>query len=148
MLARAWSVAGLDDGAARSRRRVLFLVATLLSLAVTGVPLASDARGLFAGDPASLVNVVSDLGDVVTLALVAPVLQTTLAMRGGLLGWPWGLLTLSNIAWVFYDALSSSLDLWHVESGAMLIASEAVRVFASGAAFSAGVAQRFAVKEE
>ena len=149
MLARAWSVAGLDEeGEARSRRHLMFAGAAILALCITGWPLVQDVRGLVGGKPGSLISIASDLGDTFSLALVAPVMLTALAMRGGVLRWPWGMLTASGLAWIVYDATSSVIDLPRVGPGLALVASESFRVLANGWVFSAGVAQRFAVKPD
>jgi hypothetical protein len=147
-LATAWSVAGLvaDDAVAR-RRLLMYAVAGLLSVLVTGWPLVADVRLLLAGDTGSLVAIASDVGDIVTLALVAPVLHTALAMRGGLLIWPWGLVTLSNLAWIVWDASSGLIALGHVGAAPVLIASESVRVLATSCTLAAGLAQRASVRE-
>jgi len=146
MLARAWTVAGLDDDdASRMRGRLLFAAAVVVSLAITGWPLVHDVRALFAGDLAATVNIASDLGDTICLALVAPVMQTALAMRGGMLRWPWGLLTSSGIAWIAFDAVSGVVELLHVEQARWLVVAEALRGLACAFFFSAGMAQRLAV---
>ena len=148
MLARAWNVAGLDDDddhGARARRRAMFAGAAVLALAITGWPLLQDVRLLIGGDPIALISIASDLGDTFTLALVAPVMHTALAMRGGVLRWPWGMMTLSVLAWLVYDATSSFIDLTRMGPGLALVASESFRVLANGWVFSAGVSQRLAV---
>jgi hypothetical protein len=146
MLASAWNVAGLgDEGEGVTRRRAMFAGAALLSLAITGVPLWRDVRDCIGGQHEALVSIASDLGDTFTLALVAPVMQTALAMRGGLLRWPWGYLTASGVAWIVYDMTSSLISQGHVGSGLPLAASESLRVLANGYVFAAGVSQRMAV---
>jgi hypothetical protein len=147
MLARAWTVAGLedDDDASRTRGRLLFAAAIAVSLAITGWPLVHDVGALASGDLGATVNIASDLGDTICLALVAPVMHTALAMRGGMLRWPWGLLTVSGIAWIAYDAASGGVELLHVEQARWLIVTEAIRGLACAFFFSAGMAQRIAV---
>ena len=146
MLARAWTVAGLDeDGAGRTRRLALFAGAAILALCISGWPLLEDVRGLAESRPGSLISIASDLGDTFSLALVAPVMLTALAMRGGVLRWPWGMLTASGIAWLIYDATSYAFDPHRAGPGLALVGSESFRVLANGWVFSAGVAQRFAV---
>ncbi len=147
MLARAWSVAGLeeDDDGSRTRGRLLFAAAVVVSLAITGWPLVHDVGELVAGDIGAAVNIASDIGDTVCLALVAPVMQTALALRGGTLRWPWGLLTSSGIAWIAYDAASGVVEVLHVEQARWLIVTEAIRGLACAFFFSAGMAQRIAV---
>lgn len=148
MLARAWSVSGLeddDDAPSRTRRRLLFAGAALLALAVTAWPLVHDLRALLAGDLGAAVSIASDLGDTICFALVAPVMQTALAMRGGLLRWPWGLLTSSGIAWIVFDAASGVVDALHVSGAHDLVVTEAFRALACGFVLAAGMAQRFVV---
>lgn len=145
MLARAWNVAGLeDDDASRARTRWLFAAGAVIALTVTGWPLVRDARALLGGDLGASVDVVSDLGDTACLALVAPVMQTALAMRGGVLRWPWGLLATSLLAWLAYDAASSLIDP-QVAPARWVVAAETVRALACAYAFAAGLAQRRAV---
>jgi hypothetical protein len=144
MLARAWSISGLDDddGRARTRRRLLFGAGAVLALLITGWPLAHDVRALAEGDVGALVSIASDLGDALCLALVAPVMQTALAMRGGLLLWPWGMLTISGVAWLLYDAGSSLVEVTHAGAPAFIVATEALRAIACGYVLTAGLAQR------
>lgn len=148
MLARAWSVAGLveDDEAASSRGRVLFAGAIVAALAITGWPLVHDARALLGGDLGATVSIASDLGDTICLALVAPVMQTALALRGGLLRWPWGLLAASGLAWIVFDAASGIVEALQVEQARWLVLTEGIRGVACASFFAAGVAQRLAVR--
>lgn len=145
MLARAWNVAGLEeDEASRARGRLLFAAAAVVALAITGWPLVHDARELLSGDVDASIAVVSDLGDAACLALVAPVMQTALAMRGGVLRWPWGLLAASLLAWLVYDASSGLVDATSA-GGGWLVVSEAFRALACVYGLVAGLAQRRAV---
>jgi hypothetical protein len=72
-------------------------------------------------------------------------MRTALALRGGTLRWPWGLLTSSGVAWIAYDAASGVVELLHVEQARWLIVTEAIRGLACAFFFSAGMAQRIAV---
>jgi hypothetical protein len=146
MLAQAWSVAGLeDDDDALRRRRAMFLGALVLSLGICGWPLVHDVLDLAGGERMALVSVASDLGDAISLILVAPVMHTALAMRGGVLRWPWGFLTASGLAWLAYDVSSGVVEALHVGPGIVLMASEALRALANGYICAAGVAQRMTV---
>ncbi len=148
MLARAWTVAGIeedDGGASRARGRIIFAAAVVVALAVTGWPLAQDLRALAGGDASSLVSIASDLGDTICFALVAPLLQTALAMRGGALWWPWGLLTAGGVAWILYDAATGVGQIARVEPGPWAILTEALRALACSTMFAAGLAQRMVV---
>lgn len=79
--------------------------------------------------------VASDLGDTISVALLAPVLQTALALGGGLLRWPWSFLAASGMSWLLYDATASESHL----------ASEIFRALACMFLFSVAVAQRRAI---
>lgn len=152
MLARAWSVSGLeeeDEGEGRTpaRRRLLFAGAALLAVAITGWPLAHDVLLLAHGDLGATVSIASDLGDTICLALVAPVMLTALAMRGGVLRWPWGFLAASGLAWVLYDADSGLIEALNANGAGSLITSEAIRALACAFFLSAGLAQRLVVTQ-
>jgi hypothetical protein len=68
------------------------------------------------------------------------VLLTAIAMRGGVLTWPWALMTASLILWLLYDAVSI---LEHALPGhdAARIARETCRALACATEFAGGLAQ-------
>jgi hypothetical protein len=146
MLARAWSVAGLGDADDRGRRRLLTIVAGVIAVVVVGHNMHTDINALRGGNLDGGVMIASDLGDIVSMALIAPVLLTALAMRGGLLVWPWALLTASMLGWLFYDATTS---VGHVVRGGNSLrqTAEVFRTLACTFSFSAGMAQRIVVAE-
>lgn len=146
LLARAWTVAGLDEGDAPTGKWPLRTGAIAVSLLVTGWPLVGDLEALTHGDAFAVVPLVSDVADTVVLALLAPLLRTTLALQGGVLRWPWALLTVGNVLWLVFDAVYGVLGLLHVDPSRAHVATEALRVVATLYTFSAGLAQRRAVK--
>jgi hypothetical protein len=146
MLARAWSVAGLEAGEQPTRRWALQAVAVVVALLVTGWPLLGDVTALAHGDVLAVAPLVSDVADTIVLALLAPLLRTTLAFEGGVLRWPWALLTLGNLLWLVFDAVYGVLGLLHVDPSRAHVATEALRVLATLYACSAGFAQRRAVR--
>jgi hypothetical protein len=92
-------------------------------------------------------GVFSALGDMVSLWLIAPLLLTALALRGGLFGWPFALLTASYVAWLGYDALGVvGAELGLGPAGART-ASELFRALGCLYGLSAGLAQRAVVRE-
>jgi hypothetical protein len=137
MLARAWSISGLDDDATRKRRRWMFALGCALSIALTGGPLVLHVRALAHGQWETIAPVASDLGDTISVALLAPVLQTALAMGSGSLRWPWSLLASSGVSWLLYDAT--------VYGSHATLVSETFRSLACMFLFSAGLAQRKAI---
>jgi hypothetical protein len=145
MLAHAWNTAGFDDDdRARARGRLWLAASVLGALAVTGWPLVHDVRDLIAGKSFAVVSVASDLGDMVGLALIAPLARTVLAMQGGVLRWPWAFLTAGTFAWVLYDIITAM----HIPTDAGRIATEAFRALATAYLFSAGMAQRVTMVAE
>jgi len=146
ILARAWTVAGLDEGDTPTGKWPLRTGAIAVSLLVTGWPLVGDLAALSHGDVVAVVPLVSDVADTVVLALLAPLLRTTLALQGGVLRWPWALLTVGNLLWLVFDAVYGVLGLLHVDPSRAHVATEALRVVATMYTFSAGFAQRKAVK--
>jgi hypothetical protein len=146
MLARAWSVSGLEAEDVPTRRWALQAVAVAVALLVTGWPLVGDLNALAHGDVLAVAPLVSDVADTIVLALLAPLLRTTLAFEGGVLRWPWALLTLGNLLWLTFDALYGLMALLHVEPARAHVALEALRVLATLYACSAGLAQRRAVR--
>jgi hypothetical protein len=145
LLARAWNVSGLEEAPA-GPRWALRGGGVAVALLVTGWPLWVDASKLFAGDLAAIPWVGSDLGDTVSFALVAPVLQTALALRGGALLWPWALLTAGGFCWILYDAGWGFGEILHADGDARVqIAVEAVRALACTYVAAAGMAQRAVV---
>jgi hypothetical protein len=146
ILARVWTVSGLDEGDAPTGKWPLRTGAVALAVLVTGWPLVGDLGALARGDAFAVVPLASDVADTVVLALLAPLLRTTLALQGGVLRWPWALLTVSNLLWLVFDAVYGVLGLLHVEPSRAHVATEALRVIATMYLFSAGFAQRKAVK--
>jgi hypothetical protein len=145
LLARAWTVSGLEEAPA-GPRWALRGAGLAVSLLVTGWPLWVDASKLFAGDLAAIPWVASDLGDTIAFALVAPVLQTALALRGGALLWPWALLTAGGFCWILYDAGWGFSELLHLDAEPRVrIAIEATRALACTYIAGAGLAQRAVV---
>jgi hypothetical protein len=146
MLARAWNVAGLEGEGVRGRRAALFAAGLGIALLIEGWPLIEHVRRLLDGDVGTLVDLVSDLADAVCFALVVPVLQTALALRGGALLWPWALLTLSGFCWILYDVAYGAVLARHAAGAVLLpVGAEALRALGTTFTAAAGLAQRRAV---
>jgi hypothetical protein len=146
-LARAWGMAGLELPGTTALRRVALTLAIGASLLFAGPAVLVDVR-LSVGHPDHIWTVLSDLGDLLALPVLAPVALTAIAVRSGTLRWPWALLTGSLLAWLLYDAVLSLPDLLHLADGAPFrLAGEQFRLFAATSAFAAGLAQKRAVRE-
>jgi hypothetical protein len=148
MLARAWQVAGLEHVGSRGVRGAALGFAVLASVFFAGPGLVIDLRYTLAGHAGYYWTVASDLGDLLALPVLAPVGMTALAVKGGTLRWPWGLLTASLAAWLLYDAALTVPELLGIaDQGAFRLVADGFRVFAATSAFAAGLAQRKAMRE-
>jgi hypothetical protein len=146
ILARAWSVAGLhDDPAEAADRRAWLSAAVVVAVAIEAGPLVHDLRSVLAGRIEGLTDVSAEIGAGVGLALLVPVMRTARTMRGGLLWWPWGLLTASGVSWAALDAVTATSDAFHATGARVAIITEIPRALACGFYCAAGLAQRRAV---
>ena len=142
LFARAYRVAGIDLGST-AKKVTVGAIAGALALAVAGVQLLEAARAVAAGRLASLVDLFGATGDVIVIALIAPILLTALALRGGILTWPWAFITGSILCWLFDDAQTLFENLVpSASSGLSETVSEIWRVAACSLFLAAGLAQR------
>ena len=135
MFVLAWRSTGLTRGGWGP-----ILAGIVVALIVGGYPLIQGfhTRG------ADTVLLISTLGDVVGIALIVPLAQSALALRGGLLMRTWLYLALCEFFWMLYDIWLAVRD--HLGLGAATRAGvgieQMVRVAAILFAFIATVAQR------
>ena len=147
LLAQAWKVAQLNLPGTQSQRLVIVLVSILIAGMVAGPSVVDNLFNLLAADYYALTGLASSLGDIICLCLIAPLLLTALALRGGLIGWPWLLLVVSLLAWLFYDGILVVGPLVGMASHATSISSEIFRTMACMYTFSAGMAQCLVLKQ-
>jgi hypothetical protein len=145
LLARTWRVAGIALPGSDRGRLALMLAAVVVSLSIAGQATWVDVSSVVRGDMGELVGVASDVGDIVSLVLLAPVMLTAIALRGGLLWWPWALLTLSNMGWLLYDGTATFGHFIGAEPIQLRALEEIFRAMACTAALGAGLAQRWTV---
>lgn len=141
-LARSWKMAAIDLGG-RSGVVAVTVTTAVLALAVAGPGALESAQEVARGDWNSLVLLVSAVVDIITLCLITPLLLTAVALRGGLFSWPWGLVTASQLSWLFYDA-AAALDPGSLPAGIPL--PEVFRGLAQNYLFVAGLAQLFVIQ--
>lgn len=136
LFGRAYRVAGVELGGSRARKLAIVATAAALALVMAGYPIIAALIRVSHGQT-GFVELFSSVGDVLALVFIAPVLMTALALRGGLLVWPWALLAGSGVAWLLFDAVSLlSLvpgispdliriwpELWQLVAGFMAIAA-------------------------
>ncbi|HEU4408530.1 MAG TPA: hypothetical protein VFS43_24925 [Polyangiaceae bacterium] len=147
MLARAWRVAGLELRGTPLTRAVVMALWVAISAAVVGPAVLGDARRAFGGDWSALRWLATDVGDLLALCLMAPVLFTALTLRGGLLRWPWGFLATGLFFWLLYDAARLMGPWLGLSAGQTLALEESFRAAGCLYGFAAGAAQALALRE-
>jgi hypothetical protein len=142
VLARVWSAAGLDD-AVRGQRRVLFGAAIVAAAVLTGPSIAHDLGSVLTGQLEALPHLASDLGDAAGFVLLAALVRTALALRGGVVFWVWSLLATGQLAWVLFDGARTITEVIGASSSSPWV--ECLRVVGASYFCAAGLAQRWVV---
>lgn len=144
IFARTASVAGLQLPWSRTARWVLASAMALVAVGLVGPTLVIVGPLAINGDLGSWISMISSVGDLAFLMLIAPIFMTALALRGGLLIWPWTFLTVSVSCWLLYDAQEIVAyllpDLGPAE---MTLWTTPLRILACGYLYAAAVAQRW-----
>lgn len=147
LLARAWSVAGLIHPGSSVAKIAMYAGGIVVALATAGHATLIDLHALLGGDPQRIPAFASDLGDIAGLVLVAPVLLTAIALRGGLLAWPWALMAASQLSWLFYDA-AGTFGNWSQSYAVEKVGvEELLRALALLYGFASGLAQRWVMSD-
>jgi hypothetical protein len=141
LFARAWKRAGLELPGSPGLRGLARGTAIVVAMGITVPSLVQHATDLAAGHGHALVGVASNLGDIVVLSLIVPVLLTALALRGGEAAWPFALFTASQLAWLCFDATVVVSAMNEARYALLLGMAEVFRVLACTLAFAAGLAQ-------
>lgn len=145
-LARTARVAGIQMPGSDVTRHVLSAIALAIALAAGGPAAIVSARQVLHGDQGGIMFFASCIGDIFCFAMIAPLLLTTIAMRGGLLAWPWGFMTASGLAWLTYDGVQTLAPiLLGISAEKARPVLEVARCLACTCAFSAGLAQRWTI---
>jgi hypothetical protein len=147
LLSRAWKMAALSLPGGRSRMITVAVIAAVLALAVAGHGALTNVQKVMAGDWGALIMAVSAVVDILSLCLLAPLLMTAVALRGGHFFWPWALLTASLLSWLLYDAGAALEGVARVKQalGTFPLA-EVFRGLAENFLFAAGLAQSMVIR--
>ncbi len=141
--AGAYRAAGLEVAAPPGLRRRVRIAASLLTLVFCGYPFARALHHVILGELDAVVPLFASAGDLVIFQLLVGLLMTALALRGGLLAWPWAFLVVSDLAWFLVDAQPALPDLFPGASPAFLACwTDFWMIAGCGLTASASLAQR------
>lgn len=115
LLLNAARRAGLQPATRPAIRAAAFLGGLLLALLLAGPAILSDGRAALAGSTRALGDLFSDLGDAVSIVLVMPLLLRAFSFRGGLLIWPYAMIALAALSYLFYDIVWALGPSWWSE---------------------------------
>jgi hypothetical protein len=114
-----------------------FVVALLLILpSLTEDVLKLPSRGV-----AGIGLLVSELADLGSIVLLAPLFLTVVSLRGGVLVWPFALVLASNVVWVLWDFLVPATRWAGIDPTSVRTLKETFRVVATLYIPAAGVSQ-------
>jgi hypothetical protein len=146
LLSRAWSASGLDTSS-RAARLAARLAALAVAAAMAGPDLVERLPAALTGDVLAAGDVITDLLDGGLFVVAIPVLSAALMLGGGLVAWPWLLLTASLVAWLGYDAIEVYGAAAGLDDRSVRIVEEVLRTLGTSFAFAAGVAQRWVMTD-
>jgi len=146
LLSRAWHASGLDT-TSRTGRVVARLGALAVAAVMAGPELVEKLPAALGGDVVAIGDVCSDLLDGSLFVVAIPVLRAALVLGGGLVAWPWVLLTASLVAWLGYDATAVYGGVAGLDDRTVRVVEEVCRTLGAAMAFSAGIAQRWVMTE-
>jgi hypothetical protein len=142
VLARVWTAAGLDD-AVRGQRRALFAAALAAAAVLTGPSIVHDVTGVASGDLEAVPHLASDVGDAAIFVLLAALVRTALALRGGVVFWVWSLLAIGQLSWVLFDGARTIAELGGASTSSPWV--ECLRVLGASYFCAGGFAQRWVI---
>ena len=142
LFVRAWHATGLAAPGSAATQALSIAAGVVVSIVVGGYPLL---RGIQTAS-ADLVLLVSTAGDMVSIALIVPLMLPALALRGGSLMHTWAYLTAGIAAWLIYDIWYALRATNPLPVNTARGIEEGIRVVAIMFACIASVAQRRAVR--
>jgi hypothetical protein len=142
LLSRAWRASGLDT-TSPATRRLARLAALAVAATLAGPDLVVQLPAALAGDVVAAGDVITDLLDGALFVVAVPVLGAALVLGGGLVAWPWVMLTASLVAWLGYDATEAYGAAAGLDARTVRVVEEVLRTTGAAFAFSAGIAQRW-----
>jgi hypothetical protein len=143
MFARVYRWADITLPGSATARRIGTAIAVAIASIILVPALFADMTQIAGGDYHGLAGLASDLGDFICFCVVVPIMLTAVALRGGLLVWPWAFLTACQLGWLLYDAVGATHFFDRSTARAL---EELFRTLACTSAMAAGIAQAWAVR--
>lgn len=97
LMSRSLKEAGLDYYGPRSRKSIVITLAAVLAIALCHEAILSSVSEM---SPEGIGSLVSAVADMIMFLLVAPLVLTTMQLRGGSLSWVYGLLAAGTVGWM------------------------------------------------
>jgi hypothetical protein len=143
LFARVYRQTGLPE----PRAPWVWVATTVFAFASAGIPVYENVRALVVGtgSPLSVMGIASSIGDALVLVLVAPLVITAFALRGGKLAQLFWYLGASAAAWLLVDAQDTVVFFLHPDDHThtmLLVAIEPFRQAACALLFAAALTQR------
>jgi hypothetical protein len=144
MLARVWRAVGLALPDPSGAKRMGAIAGMLVAAAAVVYVTLPALKGMLKGEALAIVIVVGAVSDLVCFSVITPLALRALALRGGTLAWPWGLISGCFFAWMVYDVVGIiTLSMTSATGDA---AVNGLRILACLLGMGAGLAQRWAIR--
>ncbi|MGZ5445734.1 MAG: hypothetical protein ACXW5U_32445 [Thermoanaerobaculia bacterium] len=110
LMARSLSAAGLEFYGSRTKKVLAITLALAVAVALCYGPIVAAFEAL-GSDGSNVGSLVSPVADVITFVLVAPLLLTVIALRGGQVFWMFALLTAGTVGWMVNQGAATLLSM-------------------------------------
>jgi hypothetical protein len=141
LFVRSWRTTGLAGPVSSGASLVWTLAGFIVAFSIGAFPIIKSVGNT---DPAVLI---STLGDVVSIAMIVPLLMPALSLRGGLLMYTWLYLAIAEIAWLAYDIWAVARPRIGISTAWGLAIDQAIRAVALLYIYAAATAQRRAIQQ-
>lgn len=149
LMARSLKAAGLDYYGSQLKKWSVIALAVIVAFLLCYEPIVSASQDLDTAE--GWATFFSPLADAITFLLVAPLVLTTMALRGGQLSWIFGFLATGTIGWMVNQGARAVVTVFGGGDSAIrtgrILGFAIAGAFISAAAWTQWLAVRRAVKE-
>lgn len=149
LMARSLKAAGLDYYGSKLKKWSVIALAVFIAFLLCQEPIIAASQDLTTAE--GWATFFSPLADAITFILVAPLVLTTMALRGGQLSWIFGFLATGTIGWMVNQASRAMVTFFgggdsEIRTG-RIVGFAIAGAFISAAAWTQWLAVRRTVKE-